>query len=85
MASRFRQPSEANRPCGAGALAYDHLDPLSVAVDTFGFHLAVMDVRQNSKVHEEVLAELLARAHGEGSNGNQALNRVYDRLSSQEG
>jgi 2-hydroxy-3-oxopropionate reductase len=28
---------------------------------------------------------LEARAHGEGSNGNQALYRVYDRLSSQEG
>ena len=28
---------------------------------------------------------LEARAHGEGSNGNQALFRVYDRLSNQEG
>jgi phosphoenolpyruvate carboxylase len=28
----------------------------------FGFHLAVLDLRQNSDVHEAVVAELLARA-----------------------
>ena len=26
------------------------------AVDVFGFHLAVLDMRQNSDVHEEVVA-----------------------------
>jgi phosphoenolpyruvate carboxylase len=29
------------------------------AVDTFGFHLATLDLRQNSAVHERVVAELL--------------------------
>jgi phosphoenolpyruvate carboxylase len=32
------------------------------AVDCFGFHLATVDLRQNSDVHERVAAELLARA-----------------------
>ena len=32
------------------------------AVDVFGFHLAVLDLRQNADVHEAVVAELLARA-----------------------
>jgi phosphoenolpyruvate carboxylase len=32
------------------------------AVDCFGFHLARVDVRQNSKVHERVISELLATA-----------------------
>jgi phosphoenolpyruvate carboxylase len=32
------------------------------AVRTFGFHLATLDLRQNSAVHERVVAELLARA-----------------------
>ncbi len=32
------------------------------AVDTFGFHLATLDLRQNSAVHERVVAELLATA-----------------------
>src|SRR3546814_8241801 len=30
------------------------------AVEVFGFHLATLDMRQNSAVHERVLAELLA-------------------------
>jgi len=47
---------------GASELAIDHLHPLRLAVNTFGFHLAVMDVRQNSKVHEEVVGELLSCA-----------------------
>ncbi|SFS05171.1 phosphoenolpyruvate carboxylase [Sphingomonas jatrophae] len=32
------------------------------AVDTFGFHLATLDLRQNSDVHERVVAELLKAA-----------------------
>ena len=32
------------------------------AVETFGFHLATLDLRQNSDVHERVVAELLAVA-----------------------
>lgn len=32
------------------------------AVDVFGFHLATLDLRQNSAVHERVVAELLAAA-----------------------
>ena len=32
------------------------------AVETFGFHLATLDMRQNSAVHERVLAELLRAA-----------------------
>ena len=35
---------------------------LREAVSGFGFHLAVMDLRQNSDVHERVVAELLGRA-----------------------
>ena len=48
---------------GGGAdLAQGRLSDLREAVDTFGFHLAVMDLRQNSDVHERVVAELLGRA-----------------------
>ncbi len=32
------------------------------AVETFGFHLAALDMRQNSAVHERVIAELLKAA-----------------------
>ncbi len=36
------------------------------AVETFGFHLATLDLRQNSAVHERVVAELLKVAGVEG-------------------
>ena len=47
---------------GAAPLAAGRLDPLRRAVDVFGFHLAVLDLRQNSDVHEAVVGELLASA-----------------------
>ncbi|HEX4858185.1 MAG TPA: phosphoenolpyruvate carboxylase, partial [Usitatibacteraceae bacterium] len=46
----------------AAPLAAGRLDPLRYAVDAFGFHLAAIDLRQNSDVHEVVVAELFARA-----------------------
>jgi len=42
------------------ALIETRLGPLRRAVEVFGFHLATVDLRQNSDKHEEVVAELLA-------------------------
>jgi phosphoenolpyruvate carboxylase len=48
---------------GAGPLASGGaLGRLIRAVETFGFHLATLDMRQNSAVHERVVAELLKTA-----------------------
>jgi phosphoenolpyruvate carboxylase len=44
------------------AFADGPLAELIRAVDAFGFHLATVDLRQNSAVHERVVAELLAKA-----------------------
>ncbi len=44
------------------AFAYGDLPDLIRAVDTFGFHLARLDMRQNSSVHERTVAELLKTA-----------------------
>ncbi len=44
------------------ALVDGRLRPLRRAVEVFGFHLATVDLRQNSDVHEEAVAELLAAA-----------------------
>ena len=41
------------------AMAAQRLHPLIRAVEVFGFHLATVDLRQNSDKHEEVVAELL--------------------------
>ncbi len=50
------------RASGDDLLADDHLAALRHAVETFGFHLQSLDMRQNSEVHEQVVAELLAWA-----------------------
>ena len=44
---------------GAKALADRRLHGLIRAVEVFGFHLATVDLRQSSDMHEAVLAELL--------------------------
>jgi phosphoenolpyruvate carboxylase len=50
------------RSYGSGVLADDRLARLREAVHIFGFHLSGLDMRQNSDIHEEVVAELLAWA-----------------------
>jgi phosphoenolpyruvate carboxylase len=50
------------REANSGLLAEGRLRTLRKAVRAFGFHLATVDLRQNSEVHEEVLAELLHKA-----------------------
>jgi len=47
---------------GAGRLARHDVDPVIRAVATFGFHLAALDIRQNSAFHDRALAQLLERA-----------------------
>jgi len=44
------------------ALSEPRLVPLIYAADVFGFHLATVDLRQSSDIHEKVVAELLALA-----------------------
>jgi len=47
---------------GSADLAEGRIGELRDAVESFGFHLAVMDLRQNSAVHERTVAELLREA-----------------------
>lgn len=52
---------------GAGSLSGSGaLGRLIRAVETFGFHLATLDMRQNADVHERVVADLLKVAGVEG-------------------
>src|SRR6476620_3736590 len=44
---------------GAHAVANGRLTALRGAVETFGFYLATVDLRQNSAVHEQAVDELL--------------------------
>lgn len=43
------------------ALIYPRLGKLIKAIGTFGFHLATVDIRQSSDVHEAVISELLQK------------------------
>ncbi|HEY8085461.1 MAG TPA: phosphoenolpyruvate carboxylase, partial [Methylophilaceae bacterium] len=51
----------------AEALIYPRLGKLIKAVETFGFHLATIDLRQSSDVHEAVITELFTQAGAEFS------------------
>ncbi len=51
----------------AEALIYPRLGKLIKAVETFGFHLATIDLRQSSDVHEAVITELFVLAGAEFS------------------
>jgi phosphoenolpyruvate carboxylase len=50
------------REGGRELLAEGRLRTLRSAAQAFGFHLATVDLRQNSEVHEEVIGELLREA-----------------------
>ncbi len=52
----------ALREASGGLIADERLLGLREAVRTFGFHLYGLDLRQNSDVHEQVVAELFAWA-----------------------
>jgi len=47
---------------GAKNIALMDVDPILRLVRIFGFHLAVLDVRQNSKFHDQALSQLLRAA-----------------------
>ena len=53
---------ESLRKTGATRLARIELDPVMRVVETFGFHLAALDVRQNSRVHDSAICQLLEAA-----------------------
>ena len=52
---------ESLAEAGAAQMAHGEIQHLVWQAETFGFHLAELEVRQHSKIHERALAEL--RAH----------------------
>jgi phosphoenolpyruvate carboxylase len=72
------------RANGSTLLANDRLARLREAVHVFGFHLSGLDMRQNSDVHEEVVAELLAWAGAHPDYGSlsedERVNILADEL-----
>jgi phosphoenolpyruvate carboxylase len=67
------------RAGGSALLADGRLRQLRDAVRAFGFHLATVDLRQNSDVHEAVVGELLRHAgvaHDYGGLDEEARRKV---------
>ncbi|KNC48272.1 phosphoenolpyruvate carboxylase [Thecamonas trahens ATCC 50062] len=74
---------------GAGKIADTHVAPIERAVQVFGFHLAALDVRENSTMHEHALWSLLSvggvslpPSAGEWDEASrvEVLNRELDSL-----
>lgn len=62
MLDDLRQVQQSLRSGGNGSLADGDLRILIKAVEIFGFHLAPIDLRQNSDVHARTIADLFAKA-----------------------
>ncbi len=56
---------------GAGRIAARDVLPVLRTVDTFGFHLAALDIRQNSAFHDRALGQLLTLAGYPGAEFSQ--------------
>ena len=65
LLSDLRAAQASLAAAGAPRLAYGELQHLVWLAETFGFHLAELEVRQHSQVHERALAEV--RAGGDRS------------------
>ena len=62
------------------SLIRPRLGTMRRAVDIFGFHLATLDMRQSSDVHERVLTELFAHAKVENSYADLDEDRKVELL-----
>jgi len=62
LMAELERLADALRSIGATRLIQSDLAPLQQLLYSFGFHLAALDVRQNSAFHDRALAGLLALA-----------------------
>ena len=76
FAAELAMISGALRAHGAALLARGRLRLLERKIGVFGFHLAPLDLRQSSDVHEAVVAELLERAGMPGYRQLEEKRRV---------
>ncbi|HAA19866.1 MAG TPA: phosphoenolpyruvate carboxylase [Cytophagales bacterium] len=53
---------------GAKSVAYDEVTTVIRIIDAFGFHLAALDIRQNSAFHDKAVEQLLQASQAEETN-----------------
>jgi phosphoenolpyruvate carboxylase len=71
----------------AERIATQDVDPVLRTVQTFGFHLAALDIRQNSQFHDQAVAQLMSAAGMDGETfleweESQRLAFLNEELSS---
>jgi phosphoenolpyruvate carboxylase len=81
LVADLRVVEDSLRRNHGGSIVAIRLGPLIRTVEVFGFHLATTDLRQSSDQHEQVVAELLARARVEADRKSTRLNSSH-RLTS---
>jgi phosphoenolpyruvate carboxylase len=81
LVTDLRVVADSLRTHGAEEIARRRVDTLIGQVETFGFHLCGLDVRQNSAVHEEVVAELLRVAGVEADYADLGESERVDILT----
>jgi len=59
--------SDSLTEVGAARLAHTAVFPVRRALDVFGFHLAPLDIRQNSGFHDKAMAQILTAAGIDGA------------------
>ena len=62
LAADLKLISDSITANGCTLIEEQHLRPLRQKLEIFGFHLATLDVRQNSEFHDQAISQLLAAA-----------------------
>lgn len=83
LESDLRVVQESLVAAGAPRAAYGDLQQLVWQVETFGFHLAELEVRQHSQVHAAALAEIAEKGvHGDLSDRTREVLDTFRALGS---
>ena len=61
-------------------IAEELIDPLLIIVETFGFHLHALDIRQHAKFHSEAIESLTARSSEELTSTSENTRLVLDTM-----
>lgn len=88
LSDDLAQLGQSLRAIGAQRLEQTDVRPVQRIVQTFGFHLADLDIRQNAAVHEQAIAQLLDHAgldaaaflHGDAAQRLAFLNTELQTL-----
>lgn len=67
LSIEFKRLRQAMIDLGASRIARHRLFPIERMLQCFGFHLAKLDIRQNSAYHEKVIGQILAASGFEDS------------------